>query len=113
VGPDWPDRDRVFTREDGTPVPEQWTSTRFEILAYRSGQPPIRFHDLRHGTASLLKAAGVDTKIISAILGHSRTSFTDSVYVNSRELHQPGEKPQFSRSQDRRNSVPLILMPAL
>ena len=81
-GPDWPDHDLVFTREDGTPVPEQWTSTRFEILAYRSGQPPIRFHDLRHGTASLLKAAGVDTKIISAILGHSRTSFTDSVYVS-------------------------------
>jgi len=81
-GPNWPDHDLVFTREDGTPVPAQWTSTRFEILAYRSGLPPVRFHDLRHGTASLLKAAGVDTKIISAILGHSRTSFTDSVYVS-------------------------------
>jgi len=81
-GPDWPDHDLVFTREDGTPVPAQWTSTRFEILAYRSGLPPVRFHDQRHGTASLLKAAGIDTKIISAILGHSRTSFTDSVYVS-------------------------------
>jgi integrase len=80
-GPDWPDTDLVFTREDGSPVPAQWTSTRFEILAYRSGVPPVRFHDLRHGTASLLKAAGVDTKVISAILGHSKTSFTDSVYV--------------------------------
>lgn len=81
-GPDWPDHDLVFTREDGTPVPAQWTSTRFEILTYRSGVPPVRFHDLRHGTASLLKAAGVDTKIISAILGHSRTSFTDATYVS-------------------------------
>jgi integrase len=80
-GPDWPDSDLVFTREDGSPVPAQWTSTRFEILAFRSGVPPVRFHDLRHGTASMLKAAGVDTKIISAILGHSKTSFTDSVYV--------------------------------
>jgi integrase len=80
-GPDWPDSDLVFTREDGSPVPAQWTSTRFEILAFRSGVPPVRFHDLRHGTASLLKAAGVDTKVISAILGHSKTSFTDSVYV--------------------------------
>jgi integrase len=43
-GPDWPDHDLVFTREDGTPVPAQWTSTRFEILAYRSGVPPVRFH---------------------------------------------------------------------
>lgn len=80
-GPDWPDTDLVFTREDGTPVPAQWTSTRFETLAFRAGIPPVRFHDLRHGTASMLKAAGVDTKIISAILGHSKTSFTDSVYV--------------------------------
>ena len=81
-GPDWPGADRVFTREDGTEVPGQWTSTRFEILAFRAGVPPVRFHDLRHGTASLLKAAGVDTKIISTILGHSRSDFTDRQYVS-------------------------------
>jgi integrase len=80
-GPDWADTGLVFTREDGTPVKEQWVSTRFETLAFRSGLPPIRFHDLRHGAASLAKAAGLDTKYISALLGHSRTSFTDSVYV--------------------------------
>jgi integrase len=81
-GPDWTDTGgRIFTRQDGTAVPAQWTSTRFEILAYRAGLPPVRFHDLRHGTASLMKAAKTDTKIISAMLGHSRTSFTDSQYV--------------------------------
>lgn len=82
-GPDWADaRGLVFTREDGTEVPAQWTSSRFEILAYRAGLPPVRFHDLRHGTASLMKAAKTDTKFISAMLGHSRTSFTDSQYVS-------------------------------
>jgi integrase len=80
-GPDWEDNGRVFTREDGTPVPGPWASTRFEILAYRAGLPPVRFHDLRHGAASLAKAAGLDTKYISALLGHSRTSFTDATYV--------------------------------
>ena len=80
-GPDWPAHDLVFTREDGSAVPGQWTSARFEVLAYRSGAPPIRFHDLRHGTASTLKAAGIDTAVISAILGHSRTSFTDAQYA--------------------------------
>ena len=54
---------------------------RFETLAYRSGLPPVRFHDLRHGAASLCKAAGLDTKYITALLGHSRTSFTDDTYV--------------------------------
>jgi integrase len=80
-GPDWTDTGRVFTREDGTDVPGQWVSVRFEILAYRAGLPPVRFHDLRHGAASLCKAAGTDTKLISAMLGHSRTSFTDATYV--------------------------------
>jgi integrase len=80
-GPDWADTGLVFTREDGTAVPGQWISVRFETLAYRARLPPVRFHDLRHGAASLCKAAGVDTKLISAMLGHSRTSFTDATYV--------------------------------
>jgi len=80
-GPDYQDTGLVFTREDGSALSGQWVSTRFETLAFRSGLPPVRFHDLRHGAASMLKAAGIDTKIISAILGHSRTSFTDAAYV--------------------------------
>lgn len=80
-GLDWPDTGLVFTREDGTPVRPQWVSVRFETLAFRAGLPPVRFHDLRHGAASLCKAAGLDTKYISDLLGHSRTSFTDATYV--------------------------------
>ena len=80
-GEAWTDTGLVFTREDGTPVPGQWISVRFETLAFRAGLPPVRFHDLRHGAASQYKAAGVDTKYISAMLGHARTSFTDDVYV--------------------------------
>ena len=49
----------VFTSEDGTAVPGQWVSVRFETLAFRAGLPPVRFHDLRHGAASLCKAAGL------------------------------------------------------
>jgi integrase len=81
-GPDWPDTGLVFTREDGTPVPGQWVSVRFETLAFRAGLPPVRFHDLRHGAASLAKAAGLDSKYISALLGHARSSFTDDTYIH-------------------------------
>ena len=80
-GPAWTDTGLAFTREDGTAIPGQWLSRRFETLAFRSGLPPVRFHDLRHGAASLAKAAGLDTKYISSILGHSRTSFTDKTYI--------------------------------
>jgi integrase len=58
-GSDWPDTNLVFTREDGSPIPGQWVSVRFETLAFRAGLPPIRFHDLRHGAASQCKTGRV------------------------------------------------------
>ncbi|MBO2459866.1 tyrosine-type recombinase/integrase [Actinomadura violacea] len=43
--------------------------------------PPVRFHDLRHGAATMLHAAGVSMKVVSDILGHSSESFTSDVYA--------------------------------
>jgi len=80
-GPGWAGGDKVFTREDGSEVTGQWASVRFQWLAWYCDLPCVRFHDLRHGAASLAKAAGNDTKYISELLGHSRTSFTDKTYV--------------------------------
>jgi integrase len=77
LGAAWAETGRVFTCPAGRPLSGQYVSQRFEVLAYLAGLPPIRFHDLRHGAASLAKAAGLDTKYISELLGHSRISFTD------------------------------------
>ena len=43
----------------------------FEQLAYLAGLPPIRLHDLRHGAATLLLAAGHDMKVVQETLGLS------------------------------------------
>lgn len=43
----------------------------FKMAARAMGRPDLRFHDLRHTTASLLAAAGVDLFTIGEILGHS------------------------------------------
>jgi len=52
--------------------------------------PRIRFHDLRHSTATLLLQAGVDLKTVSAILGHSQLSVTSDYYVHiTSALTQP------------------------
>jgi integrase len=51
--------------------------------------------------------------LVQTMLGHRSVETTKNVYLNSQELHQPGEKPQVSRSQDCGNSVPAVLMPAL
>ena len=81
----WTDSGRVFTREDGTPLRPAWISVRFGALAARAGLPPIRFHDLRHGAASMLLAAGVEPKVISQMLGHATVAFTMDVYTEVAE----------------------------
>ncbi|MGO8959398.1 MAG: tyrosine-type recombinase/integrase [Streptosporangiaceae bacterium] len=84
-GSAWTDSGRVFTREDGTPLRPGWISVRFGTLASRAGLPPIRFHDLRHGAASMLLAAGVEPKVISRMLGHATVAFTMDVYTQVAE----------------------------
>ena len=39
-------------------------------------------HDLRHGTASFMLAAGVDMKVIQATLRHSRMQTTADLYTH-------------------------------
>ena len=84
-GPTWNDTGRVFTREDGTPVRPGWVSERFGTLAAKAGLPPVTFHGLRHGTATMLLAAGQPPKVISEVLGHSTVSFTMTVYTEVAE----------------------------
>ena len=80
-GDGWTDSGRVFTREDGSRPREEWISVRFAALAGNASLPPIRFHDLRHGSASLLLGAGVDLKVVSTIMGHATAAFTADVYA--------------------------------
>jgi integrase len=80
-GAGWTDSGRVFTREDGQPLRPAFVSEHFKVLVRQAGLPPVRFHDLRHGAATMLRAAGVDIKTISAILGHSDVHFTDNTYI--------------------------------
>jgi len=44
--------------------------------------PRQRFHDLRHGAASLMLAQGEDARTIMAVLGHSQISTTMDLYTH-------------------------------
>jgi integrase len=77
----WQDSGRVFTREDGSPLRRGWASEHFKALVHKAALPPIRFHDLRHGTATMLLAAGQPIKVISEILGHATSAFTADIYT--------------------------------
>lgn len=80
LGKDWIETGLVFTRDDGSPLPLQWMSQRFETLAFQAAVPPVRFHDLRHLAASLGLAAGSDMKVVAEQLGHARSDFTRDYY---------------------------------
>jgi integrase len=81
----WQDSGRVVTKEDGSPLRRGWASEHFGTLVQKAGLPPVRFHDLRHGTATMLLAAGQPIKVISEIPGHSTSAFTVDVYTEVAE----------------------------
>jgi len=64
AGDDWTESGFEFTGEDGTPLHPASVTDMFELIAYGSGLPPIRLHDLRHFAATLALAAGVDIKVV-------------------------------------------------
>jgi integrase len=71
----------VFTDTAGGPIRKSNLIRRsFEPLLRRAGLPRIRFHDLRHTSATLLLAEGVHPKIVQERLGHSRINLTLDVY---------------------------------
>lgn len=74
------DHGLVFAREDGTPIPPERVTKRFAELVAEAGLRRVRLHDLRHGRASLLLAAGVDIALVSKIFGHSSISITSDTY---------------------------------
>jgi len=53
----------------------------FRTLAATAGLPPVSFHGLRHGSASMLLVAGVDLKVFSQTMGHATAAFAADVYV--------------------------------
>lgn len=57
---------------------------------HRAGLPPMRFHDLRHTSASLWLAAGYSPVEVSRWLGHANVAITDSIYSH---LYPRAERP--------------------
>ncbi len=52
----------------------------FKKLLKQADLPDVRFHDLRHGAATVLLAAKMDLKAVSELLGHSSVAITVDIY---------------------------------
>ena len=78
---EWTARDLVFTTRTGRPVEPRNLARSFQRITISSGLRPIRLHDLRHTTATLLKDLGVPPRDTMEILGHSRIAVTMEIYT--------------------------------
>jgi integrase len=68
----------------GGPLDPANLTRRFGRLLDRAELRRIRFHDLRHSTATLLLEQGVDLVVIKELLGHAHTGVTAGVYAHVR-----------------------------
>ena len=94
-GPAWVGSGKVFTREDGSVLHPATVTDWFQSLAAAAKLPPIRLHDLRHGAASLMLAAGVAPKVVQETLGHSSITLTLDTYTSVYDEVAPRpQKPQ-------------------
>ena len=86
AGADWEGEawgDLVFGTEIGGPLSGFTVTRRFHQLLRAAGLPDRRFHDLRHGTASLLAALGISTRDTMDLLGHADPATTIGVYTHT------------------------------
>ncbi|MDR3587495.1 MAG: tyrosine-type recombinase/integrase [Desulfosporosinus sp.] len=81
----WKDDNFVFTTWDGTIMHPDTPSSWFNDFLKDHSLPHIRFHDLRHSSATILLGSGVPLKNVSARLGHASSTITANIYAHALE----------------------------
>jgi integrase len=83
VGSLYQDQGFVFTTPEGRPLHVNSLLLRFNRLTTQAKLPRLRFHDLRHTSATLSLANGTHPKIVQERLGHSSISITLDRYSHA------------------------------
>lgn len=79
----WTDNGLVFTASVGTPINPGNLARAYKALIRLAKVPDIRFHDLRHTSASLAIRRGDAAKVVAERLGHTNVAFTLNTYVHT------------------------------
>jgi len=80
AGGRWVEHDLIFPNSLGKPLEPRRVGREFRAVCERAGLGAVRFHDLRHTSASLMLRARVPARVVSERLGHSRVGVTLDVY---------------------------------
>lgn len=75
----------IYVIEDGTPVNPDYITKAFIKFIKANKLKHIRFHDLRHSCATLMRHEGVKLEDIQKWLGHSQISTTEKIYAHFSE----------------------------
>ncbi|MFL5626621.1 MAG: tyrosine-type recombinase/integrase [Ktedonobacteraceae bacterium] len=94
----WEDHDYVFCKPSGRHLnPGHDVLVQLKLLLEKAGLPDRRFHDLRHGAATLLLSMGVHPKVVQEILGHSEISMTMDIYSHVLPTMQKDAMDRFNQ----------------
>jgi integrase len=80
LGQAWVDQRLIADRGNGDAWNPDSFSTAWRLFLSKRGLPPVRFHDLRHGHATLMLLQGIHPKVVSERLGHSSIGITLDIY---------------------------------
>lgn len=95
---EWPDHLFLFSNEYGKPLrPDSISQWWSRFLEDNNKLKKIRFHDLRHTSATLLINEGIHAKIIQERLGHSNISTTMNTYGHVLEEADQTASKHFDR----------------
>lgn len=94
--------DYIYCFENGDLVRPNWVTYSFRKLLDDNGMRRIRFHDLRHSCATLLRHQGVRMEDISKWLGHSNLLTTEQVYAHYDESAKDDTLKAISNALDQK-----------
>lgn len=78
----------IFTWDNGLPYRPDFLTRAFQSQLKKVGLPKMRYHDLRHSTASILYDKGWGLKDIQEWLGHSDIETTGNIYTHITKSRQ-------------------------
>ncbi|WP_409347058.1 site-specific integrase [Paenibacillus sp. MBLB4367] len=85
----------LFTAWNGKPISPFSVNNYWGRFIKRNNLKYIRFHDLRHTSATLLLNQGVHAKIISSRLGHADITTTLNIYAHALQEADQAAADQF------------------